>query len=113
MAPRFLPDDRIVFSSTRQRRSKAVLLDEGKPQFAAFDEDRDNEAFLLHVMNDDGSDIHQITFNQSSDLDPAVLADGRVVFSRWDNVSNINRISLYSVESRRHRCAVAVRRAQP
>jgi hypothetical protein len=96
VAPRFLPDDRIIFSSTRQRRSKAVLLDEGKPQFAAFDEDRDNEAFLLHVMNDDGSDVHQITFNQSSDLDPALLSDGRVVFSRWDNVSNINRISLYT-----------------
>jgi hypothetical protein len=97
IAPRFLPDDRIVFTSTRQRRSKAVLLDEGKPQFAAFDENRDNEAFLLHVMNDDGSDIHQITFNQSSDLDPALLADGRVVFSRWDNVANIDRISLYTV----------------
>ncbi len=97
IAPRFLPDDRIVFSSTRQRRSKAVLLDEGKPQFSAFDEDRDNEAFLLHVMNDDGTEIQQISFNQSSDLDPAVLGDGRVVFSRWDNVNNINRISLYSV----------------
>ncbi|HEY5646786.1 MAG TPA: hypothetical protein VIS76_12625, partial [Pseudomonadales bacterium] len=97
VAPRFLPDDRIVFASTRQRRAKAVLLDEGKPQFAAFDEDRNDEAFVLHVMNDDGTDIHQITFNQSSDLDPAVLGDGRVVFSRWDNVSNISRISLYSV----------------
>jgi len=97
VAPRFLPDDRIVFSSTRQRRSKAVLLDEGKPQFAAFDEDRDEEAFVLHVMDDDGTDIHQISFNQSSDMDPAVLSDGRVVFSRWDNVSNINRISLYSL----------------
>jgi hypothetical protein len=96
VAPRFLPDDRIVFSSTRQRRSKAVLLDEGKPQFAAFDEDLDEEALLLHVMNDDGTDIHQITFNQSSDLDPAVLGDGRLVFSRWDNVGNINRISLYT-----------------
>jgi hypothetical protein len=48
IAPRFLPDDRIVFSSTRQRRAKAILLDEGKPQFAAFDEDRDAEAFALH-----------------------------------------------------------------
>ncbi|MDX1410397.1 MAG: hypothetical protein R3330_19740, partial [Saprospiraceae bacterium] len=34
IAPQYLPDGRIVFSSTRQRRSKAVLLDEGKPQFA-------------------------------------------------------------------------------
>ena len=70
ISPRFLPDGRIVFASTRQRRSKAVLLDEGKPQFAAFDEDRDNEAFLLHVMNDDGSDIRQITFNQRLEYQP-------------------------------------------
>ena len=35
VAPRFLPDGGSVFSSTRQRRSKAILLDEGKPQFAA------------------------------------------------------------------------------
>ena len=96
LAPSFLPDGRIVFSSTRQRQAKAVLLDEGKPQFSAFDEDRDNEALALHVMDDDGSDIQQITFNQSSDLDPQVLSSGRVVFSRWDNVANVNRISLYS-----------------
>ncbi len=96
VAPRFLPDGRIVFSSTRQRRAKAILLDEGKPQFAAFDEDRDEEAHALHVMNEDGTDIHQISFNQSSDLDPAVLSDGRVVFSRWDNIANRDRISLYT-----------------
>ncbi|HVF16363.1 MAG TPA: hypothetical protein VNA21_05610, partial [Steroidobacteraceae bacterium] len=33
--PHYLPDGRIVFSSTRQRQAKAVLLDENKPQFAA------------------------------------------------------------------------------
>ncbi len=97
LAPAFLPDGRIVFSSTRQRQAKAVLLDEGKPQFSAFDEDRDNEALALHVMDDDGSDIAQISFNQSSDLDPQILSSGRIVFSRWDNVANNNRISLYSV----------------
>lgn len=97
IAPAFLPDGRIVFASTRQRHAKAVLLDEGKPQFAALDEDRRSEAFALHVMKADGSDIQQITFNQSSDLDPAVLTDGRIVFSRWDNVAGIDRISLYTV----------------
>ncbi|MCZ6618109.1 MAG: hypothetical protein O7E57_08240 [Gammaproteobacteria bacterium] len=97
VAPRFLPDGRILFSSTRQRQSKAVLLDEGKPQFPAFDENRNEEALTLHVMNEDGSDIHQITFNQSSDLDPMVLSDGRVVYSRWDNVAGRDRISLYRV----------------
>ncbi len=96
IAPRFLPDGRIVFASTRQRRARAVLLDEGKPQFQAQDEDRRGPAFALHVMDADGSDIHQITFNASSDLDPAVLGDGRVVFSRWDNVGNRDRISLYT-----------------
>jgi hypothetical protein len=97
IAPRFLPDGRIVFSSTRQRRAKAVLLDEGKPQFSALDEDRNEPAFTLHVVEADGTDLRQITFNQSSDLDPSVLDDGRVVFSRWDNVAGRDRISLYSV----------------
>ena len=95
LAPRYLPDGRILFTSTRQRRSRAVLLDEGKPQFGALDEDR-NEPFLaLHVMNPDGTDIHQISFNQSHDLDPAVLSDGHIVFSRWDHMGGRNEIGLY------------------
>lgn len=96
IAPAFLPDGRIVFSSTRQRTAKAVLLDEGKPQFSALDEDRDDPALALHVVDSDGSDLKQITFNQSSDFDPAVMSDGRVVYSRWDNVAGIDRISLYA-----------------
>ncbi|MCI0432194.1 MAG: hypothetical protein L0271_00900 [Gemmatimonadetes bacterium] len=96
VAPHYLPDGRIVFSSTRQRQSKAVLIDEGKPQFAAEDEDRNEHAFVLHVMNDDGSGIRQISFNQSHDLDPAVLDDGRIVFSRWENASG-SAIHLYTV----------------
>ena len=35
VSPAYLPDGRILFSSTRQRQSKAILLDEGKPQFEA------------------------------------------------------------------------------
>jgi hypothetical protein len=96
-APHYLPDGRIVFSSTRQRQSRAVLLDEGKPQFAALDESRAEPAFVLHVMNADGSDIRQISFNQSHDLDPAVLRDGRVVFSRWDDAGSNNAIHLYAI----------------
>jgi hypothetical protein len=59
LAPYYLPDGRIIFSSTRQRQSKAVLLDEDKPQFSALDEDRNERTLVLHVMNSDGSDIHQ------------------------------------------------------
>jgi hypothetical protein len=97
VAPRILPDGRIAFASTRQRQSKAILLDEGKPQFSGLEEGRNDEAFTLHVMNDDGSDIHQISFNQSHDLDPAVMADGRLVYSRWDQIAGRDRISLYSM----------------
>ena len=96
VAPHYLPDGRIVFSSTRQRQSKAVLIDEGKPQFAAEDEDRNEHAFVLHVMNEDGSGLRQISFNQSHDLDPSVLDDGRIVFSRWENASG-SSIHLYTV----------------
>lgn len=97
VAPHYLPDGRIVFSSTRQRQSRAILLDEGKPQFAAEDEDRNESAFVLHVMNADGSDIHQISFNQSHDLDPSVLSNGQIVFTRWDHLrgSAHNEMSLY------------------
>ena len=96
VAPHYLPDGRIVFSSTRQRTSKAVLIDEGKPQFSAQDEDQNEHAFDLHVMNADGSGIRQISFNQSHDLDPDVLDDGRIVFSRWENASG-SSIHLYTV----------------
>jgi hypothetical protein len=99
VAPAYLPDGRIVFSSTRQRVSKAVLLDEGKPQYPALDEDQRSPAFVLHVMSSDGSDIEQITFNQSHDLDPTVLGDGRILFSRWDNARQTpaNGVNLYQV----------------
>ncbi len=97
IAPHYLPDKRIVFSSTRQRQARAILLDEGKPQFAALDEDLRDEALVLHVMNADGTDIHQISFNQSHDLDPMVLSSGEVLFSRWDHMGGSNAISLYKM----------------
>lgn len=96
VSPAYLPDGRIVFASTRQRQSKAVLLDENKPQFEYQTEDRDESAFVLHVMNPDGSDIHQIEFNQSHDRDPTVLASGRVLFTRWDHSPGKDGMHLYS-----------------
>lgn len=97
IAPHYLPDGRIVFSSTRQRQSRAILLDENKPQFAAQDEDNREDAFVLHVMDADGTNIHQISFNQSHDLDPAVLANGKVIFTRWEHHIDENQFDLYTV----------------
>ena len=93
--PKYLPDGRIIFASTRQLRSQAILLDEGKGAFPHLDEDENEYAFNLHVMNPDGSGIEQVTFNQSHDLDPAVTASGQIVFSRWDRYRPANAVDIY------------------
>ncbi|MEJ2128933.1 MAG: hypothetical protein P8X81_08805 [Woeseiaceae bacterium] len=93
--PKYLPDGRIIFSSTRQTRSQAVLLDEGKPGFPGLDEDENEFAFNIHIMNDDGSGVEQVTYNQSHDLDPAPLSNGQVVFSRWDHAGGNDEMNLY------------------
>ena len=95
IGPHYLPDGRIIFASTRQLRSKAVLLDENKTGFEAFDEDVNEPAFLLHVMDADGQNIDQVSFNQSHDMDPAVMANGQVLFSRWDHAGRNDAINLY------------------
>ena len=97
LMPSYLPDGRIVFASTRQRRAKAILLDEGKPQFEGQVEALTNSAMVIHVMSDDGTNINQLTYNQSHDYYPTVTSDGRILFLRWDGMGNNNALSLYSV----------------
>jgi len=98
LSPHYLPDGRIIFVSTRQQTAKAILINDGKPQYDARDEDRDNPAFVLHVMRDDGRDeFKQVSFNQSSDYEPTVLDNGKVLFSRWDHAGNVNGIHLYQM----------------
>jgi hypothetical protein len=96
VAPHYLPSGDIVFTSTRQRASKAVLIDEGKAQFEAQTEDQREPAFVLHAMRSDGGNQRQISFNQSHDMDPTVLQNGRVLWSRWDAFPGKNGIHLYS-----------------
>ncbi len=96
-SPVFLPDGRIVFTSTRQRSSKARLLDEGKPQYAGLAEGENNPASVLHIMEANGSDIQQQSFNQSHDLSPQVLSDGRIVFTRWDHMGSVSGMHLYTI----------------
>jgi hypothetical protein len=91
----YLPDGRIIFSSTRQAATQAILLDEGRPQYAAQTDDRSQSIFLLHVMNADGSGIHQISFNTNHDFGPSLLNNGQIVFSRWDPENGADQMSLY------------------
>ncbi len=98
--PAYLPDGRIVFTSSRQRQSREMLTNEGKDRFSALDEDEDTVALVLHVMDADGDNIHQISFNQSHDLYPQVLRNsfnGQIVFTRWDNAVGNNEMNLYKM----------------
>jgi hypothetical protein len=99
IAPHFLTDDRIVFSSTRQVASQARQLDDGRGQiFAALDEDGDDPAAVLHIYDPQrrNAEFQQISFNLSHDLDPTVLSTGEIIFSRWNNTGT-NHISLYRI----------------
>jgi hypothetical protein len=96
ISPHYLPDGRILFATTRQIGSGAVLLNEGKPEFEEQTEDQTESSFVLHVMNPDGSGLHQITYNQSHDVDATVLNSGRVLWSRWDDANGVNFIHLYT-----------------
>ena len=97
ISPYYLPDDRIIFSSTRQLGRKGIRLNEGRDgTFAAVDENRRNSAFNLHLLDTDGS-IKQVSFNPSHDLDPVVLSNGRILFSRWDNMGSRSNVNLYTM----------------
>ena len=98
--PAYLPDGRIIFSSNRQRQSGEILTNEGKPRFRALDEDGNIFTLVLHVMNDDGSELRQVSFNPSHDLDPLVLDrfdSGQVLFTRWDNAGRRSAMHLYKM----------------
>ncbi|MEW5682678.1 MAG: hypothetical protein AB1780_09845 [Pseudomonadota bacterium] len=97
VSPAFLADGRIIFSSTRQLKSRQILLDEFKPQYTALDEDLNAPAFNLHVINADGTGLEQLTFNLSHDLYPTLLPDGHILYSRWDNQSDRNMLNWYQM----------------
>ncbi len=104
IAPYFTPDSsRIVFSSNRQKKSRALVADEdlsiSKLQFASTDERNRSttKAMVLHIMDIDGNNLQQISFNQSHDLDPVILSNGRILFSRWNNFNGNDNMSLYTI----------------
>ena len=96
VSPHYLPDGRILFTSDRQKRSKEILLDEGKPQFGAVtQQDDDITSFLLHTVKTDGTDIQQLSYNQSHDIQPTLMPNGRLLFMRWQG-NNPDRLSFYT-----------------
>lgn len=93
--PAYLPDGRIVFSSNRQERTRQLLAAANIEPFSFRDEYERERVIVLHVMNNDGTDIRQISFNQSHDRNPTVLSTGEILFARWDHVGNRNHFALF------------------
>ena len=69
--PAYLPDGGIVFVSTRGRR---------------FVPCQRFQAGLLHRMDADGGNMLCLSANNVADDRPAVLSDGRVIYTRWEYV---------------------------
>lgn len=67
----WLPDGGIAFLSTRS------------PQFAYC---WHAPVGILHRMNADGSGVRQLSANYLNDFTPAVLDDGRIIYTRWEYV---------------------------
>jgi len=99
--PHFLPDGRIVFTSDRRDRSRSMNLDLYGDEYITINErngiNSGATAFAIHVMDPDGGNIKQISFNQSNDLNPTVLNNGKILFSRWEGIGPRNQIDLYTV----------------
>jgi len=72
-APRYLPDGRLLFVSTRRGGWHRC----GNPGC---------ETYTLAVANPDGSDPHPLSFHETQEWDPAVLSDGRIIYTRWDYI---------------------------
>jgi len=71
ITPAYLPDGRIVFTSTRPAGRVPCF---------------NSEVDMLHVMNADGSDIRCLSVNNVNEFDPAPLGDGRILYGRWEYV---------------------------
>ena len=78
--PLYLPDDRILFTSDRDKE---------------MDEYNHSLAQHLYTCNMDGSAIERISYNQSNDFDPELLPDGRIVYTRWEHFGTMNRFPLF------------------
>jgi hypothetical protein len=69
--PIYLPDDSIVFSSTREPKFNMCSQDIGANLFR---------------MERDGANIHQITKSTLFENQAALAPDGRIIYSRWEYV---------------------------
>jgi formylglycine-generating enzyme required for sulfatase activity len=67
----YLPDDRIIFSSTAVRQGVPCIG--GSAPIAN-----------LYLLSQDRNKVRQLCFDQDHNWNPAVMNDGRVLYTRWE-----------------------------
>ncbi len=67
----YLPGGKIIYDSTS--------IFQGVPCVGG-----GSQVANLHVMNPDGTGVRRLCFDQDHDWYPAVMNDGRVIFTRWE-----------------------------
>lgn len=72
-SPRELPNGEIIFISTR--RGGFHRCGRGPC-----------DVYTLALAGPDGANPHPVSYHETNEWDPAVLADGRVIYTRWDYV---------------------------
>ena len=94
--PVYLPAGQgIVFTSNRQTESH--LNQALGHSYYALDEYERERVFNLHTMAMDGSNVTQISYNQSHDRNPVIRPNGQIMFSRWDHVGGRNHFKVFTV----------------
>jgi hydrazine synthase alpha subunit-like protein/WD40 repeat protein len=93
--PAYLPDGRIVFISNRQETTKSQMQAAGRTPYTYVDEYDREQTAVLHVMESDGKNCRQISFDQSHDRNPTVLSSGEILYSRWDHVGERNQFTIF------------------
>jgi hypothetical protein len=69
-----LPDGGIAFESTR--RASKLRCGGGSPELV----------YTLHRMDADGGNVQTLSLHETHEWHPSVLADGRIIYTRWDYV---------------------------
>ncbi|MBM3476866.1 MAG: hypothetical protein FJX75_26635 [Armatimonadetes bacterium] len=98
--PRYLPNDDILFLSTRRGQSLRCTTQTAMSTLTAAlpdcyvrcggDASRPVAVYTLHVMDPTGEHLRPISAFESFEWTPSVSSDGRILYARWDYVDRSN-----------------------
>ncbi len=77
LMPAYLPDGRVVFSSTRRKGYARCF----GGQFS-----RRWHIYTLHRMDGDGSNLRTLSFHDTNEWFPTVSNTGHILYARWDYI---------------------------